>query len=77
MHDGRSLLVAVATLLSLLFLLACGDADIVIPGTGIPTKVPDTTPTATCVKSGDECTTSGECCSGFCYSPNGIDTQCQ
>jgi len=62
---GLSLLVALS---------GCGGDDLVFPGMILPTPVPSASPT--CVESGGSCTLSSDCCSGNCFSPDGVTLQC-
>lgn len=53
----------------------CGNEDLVFPGMLLPTVAPTASPT--CVQSGGACTVSSDCCSGNCFSPDGVTLQCQ
>jgi hypothetical protein len=53
----------------------CGNEDLVFPGMALPTVAPTTSPT--CVQNGGACTMSSDCCSGNCFSPDGVTLQCQ
>jgi hypothetical protein len=55
----------------------CGSEDLVFPGMALPTAVPTTTVTPGCVTSGGACTLSSDCCSGNCFTPDGVNFQCQ
>ncbi len=79
----RKLLWTVISVGSMFVLLAgsgsgCGGDDLVIAG-NVPPSMAPTTPTVnpTCVQSGFTCTMNTDCCSGSCFSPDGVSLECQ
>jgi hypothetical protein len=77
--DRLALAVAIIALGAAIALLGCGGNDLVIAG-ALPS--PSTTVTGTpgtpgCLPAGDACSLSSDCCSGLCFSPDGVSLICQ
>jgi hypothetical protein len=76
MSLGRCVASLLAALCLQVAAVGCGSDDLVFPGMVLPTAVPTTTETPGCVTSGGACTVSGDCCSGDCFTPDGVNFEC-
>ncbi len=76
MRPELSLVISIAVLSALLSWGGCGGPDLVVGGMLPATATPATTATATCVQAGGICGANTDCCSGNCFSPDGVNLQC-
>jgi len=71
-----ALVISSAVLGAMLSWVGCGGPDLVVGGMLPATATAGTTPTTTCGQPGDPCGTNSDCCSGNCFTPDGINLQC-
>jgi hypothetical protein len=74
--DRLALAVAIIVLGALVALIGCGGPDLLVPG-ALPSPTTTVTGTPGCLPSGDACSLSTDCCSGLCFSPDGVSLICQ
>jgi hypothetical protein len=76
MSERFTLVLSLIALCAVASFIGCGTEDLVFPGM-LPLPTATITGTPGCLPAGDTCTLANDCCSGVCFSPDGVSLQCE